>query len=428
MADWHFEAKRAFARSMDTEDPLKDFRNKFYLPENEKGDPKIYLCGNSLGLQPRPVKEHIRVELEDWQRMGVEGHFQGRNPWFHYHKYFTTMLSRLTGAREQEVVAMNTLTVNLHLMMVSFYRPTPARYKILIEKGAFPSDQYAVESQLRYHGFDPGEAMIEIKPRTGEHTLRTEDIVQAITNNRRELALVLLPGVQFYSGQFLDMPTITQAAHEVGAYAGFDLAHAIGNVPLRLHDWEVDFAVWCSYKYLNSGPGGVGGLFVHEQYADQELPRFAGWWGHDEDNRFQTNKAFQPEYGASGWQLSNAQILPMAAHKAALDIFGEADPRALQEKSQKLTAYLAFLIREMKASQPAADYELITPEDPQKRGAQLSLLVHTQAYELYEKLIQNDVVADYREPNVIRVAPVPLYNSFEEVFDFGAILKQHLKQ
>lgn len=426
MEDWQFEANREFARSLDQQDPLREFRERFYLPVNDMGSPKVYFCGNSLGLQPKSVKEYLEVELEDWQKMGVEGHFQGRNPWFHYHKFFVDSLCRITGANEHEVVAMNTLSVNLHLMMVSFYQPTPKRNKIIIESGAFPSDQFAVESQVRYHGFDPDEAIIQVAPRSDEHTIRNDDIVQAIADNRDEVALVLLPGVQFYSGQFLDIPTITQAAHEIGAYVGFDLAHAIGNVPLRLHDWDVDFAVWCSYKYLNSGPGGVGGAFVHERYADSELPRFAGWWGHTEESRFEMNKGFKPVYGAAGWQLSNAQILPMAAHKAALAIFDEAGQDALDKKSRQLTAYLAYLIHHIQSDKQEHDYEIITPDNPDKRGAQLSILVKGNGQELHEKIIQSDVVADYREPNVIRVAPVPLYNSYEEVFEFGEVLKEHL--
>ncbi len=425
MEDWQFEGNREFARSLDQGDPLREFRDRFYFPVNEADKPKIYFCGNSLGLQPKSVKEHLEIELEDWQKMGVDGHFQGTNPWFHYHKFFVDSLCRLTGANEHEVVAMNTLSVNLHLMMVSFYQPTPKRNKIIIESGAFPSDQFAVESQVRYHGFDPLEAIVKVEPRSGEHTIRNDDIVQTIADYRDEVALVLLPGVQFYSGQFLDIPTITHAAHEVGSYVGFDLAHAIGNVLLRLHDWDVDFAVWCSYKYLNSGPGGVGGAFINERYADSELPRFAGWWGHSEDSRFEINKGFKPVYGAAGWQLSNAQVLPMAAHKAALAIFDEAGLDSLVNKSRKLTAYLAFLIHQIQSEQQAQDYEIITPENPDKRGAQLSILVKENAQELHEKIIQSDVVADYREPNVIRVAPVPLYNGFEEVFEFSEILRAH---
>ncbi len=427
MENWQFEAKREFARSLDEADALKAFRDRFYFPEGENGQSKRYFCGNSLGLQPRSVADYLQTELEDWRKMAVDAHFHGQNPWFHYHKFFTKSLSRLTGAHEHEVVAMNTLTVNLHLMMVSFYQPSPKRNKILIEEGAFPSDQFAVESQVVYHGFDPKEAIIPVNSRVGEHTLRNDDILQAIADNRDELALVLLPGVQFYSGQFLDVPAITYAAHEVGAFAGFDLAHAIGNVPLRLHDWEVDFAVWCSYKYLNSGPGGVGGAFVHENYADKEMPRFAGWWGHDEESRFGVNKSFKPEYGASGWQLSNAQVLSMAAHRASLDIFDEAGFESLHAKSHDLTAYLAFLLEQVK-KKGSSDYEIITPEDPNKRGAQLSLLIHNQAHDLYKKIIQKEAVVDYREPNVIRVAPVPLYNTFEEVFDFAEILGKYFNR
>lgn len=421
-----FEANRAFAQKLDEEDPLKKYRECFYIPQ-QAHEPTIYFCGNSLGLQPTTVRSYIETELEDWQKLGVEGHFEGRNPWFHYHKFFSEKEARLVGAKPHEVVVMNTLTVNLHLMLVSFYQPTNERYKILMEGGAFPSDSYAIESQVRYHGLDPEDAIVEVHPREGELTLRTEDINQQIEEHGNDLALVMLGAVNYYSGQFFDLASITEQAHEVGAYAGFDLAHAAGNVTMDLHAWHVDFAVWCTYKYLNSGPGGVGGAFVHEHYADRkDLPRFAGWWGHDEATRFQMQKGFDPEYGAAGWQLSNAQVLSMAAHKASLDIFDEAGMQALSTKSKQLTGFLEFLIDHISKDKQAAPYQLITPRDPERRGAQLSIQVQSNGKELFDQLLQHNVIADWREPDVIRVAPVPLYNTYEEVFKFAEILEAHI--
>jgi len=421
-----FEANQAFAETLDEEDPLKKYREFFYIPLH-KNEPTIYFCGNSLGLQPTTVRSYIETELEDWQKLGVEGHFEGRNPWFHYHKFFSEKEARLVGGKPHEVVVMNTLTVNLHLMLVSFYQPTKDRYKILMEGGAFPSDSYAIESQVRYHGLDPKKAIVEVHPREGELTLRSEDIKQQIEEHGNDLALVMLGAVNYYSGQFFDMESITQQAHQVGAYAGFDLAHAAGNVTMELHTWNVDFAVWCTYKYLNSGPGGVGGAFVHEQYADRkDLPRFAGWWGHDEATRFQMQKGFEPEYGAAGWQLSNAQVLSMAAHKASLDIFDEAHMQAVRTKSKKLTGYLEFLIDHISKEKQAAPYQLITPRDPERRGAQLSIQVHANGKVLFDQLLKHNVIADWREPDVIRVAPVPLYNTYEEVFKFAEILEAHI--
>jgi kynureninase len=419
---FQFEDKLAFAISQDNKDPLKGYRSRFFIPQKNSKD-LIYFCGNSLGLQPKTVKEHINIELKDWQDLGVEGHFEGTNPWFGYHKQFEGPVSRLVGALPHEVVVMNTLTVNLHLMMVSFYNPVPEKYKILIEGGAFPSDYYAVESQVRYHGYDPTEAIIELIPRPGEHTLQTKDIIDVIEKEGESIAMILLGGVNYYTGQAFDMETITQAGHASGCKVGFDLAHAAGNLKLNLHEWDIDFAVWCGYKYLNSGPGGASGAFVHERWANApELHRLAGWWGYEEKTRFKMEKGFRPEYGAAGWQLSNAQILPMAAHKASLEIFDEVGMDALKAKSDLLTGFLEFLIRSRMENRKEENFTIITPADPNQRGAQLSLLALKNGKELFNKLTINGIIADWREPNVIRVAPAPLYNTFEEVYRFSEVL------
>ena len=419
--EMNFSSERAYALAQDAVDSLRHYRSLFHLPKGKKGGEVIYFCGNSLGLQPRTVEEALLRELKHWREEAVEGHFRGEMPWMYYHKFLQPQSARLTGAKPEEVVVMNTLTTNLHLMMVSFYRPEGRRRKILVEGGAFPSDQYAVESQLRFHGIDPEEGMVELLPREGEHCLRTEDILRRIEELGEELALVLLGGVNYYTGQFFDLEAITRAAHAQGAVAGFDLAHAVGNVPLRLHDWDVDFAVWCSYKYLNAGPGGPSGVFVHERHGDRpDLPRFAGWWGYEEESRFLMRKGFKPMRGAAGWQLSNAQILSFAAHKAGLDIFDEAGMDALRQKSLRLTGYLEFLLNRL--NEQSRRFEIITPARPEERGCQLSLLALEQGRALYDYLTENDVVCDWREPNVIRVAPVPLYNSFEDVWRFVDVL------
>ncbi len=407
---------------MDAADALRSYRGLFYLPKGKRKEEVIYLCGNSLGLQPRTVEDALLHELKQWREEAVEGHFRGEMPWMYYHKFLQPQTARLVGAREEEVVVMNTLTTNLHLMMVSFYRPEGRRNKILVEGGAFPSDQYAVESQLKFHGIEPAEGMVELLPRAGEHCLRTEDILQRIEELGDTLALVMLGGVNYYTGQFFDLEAITRAAHGQGAMAGFDLAHAVGNVPLQLHDWQVDFAVWCSYKYLNAGPGGPSGVFVHRRHAYRpDLPRFAGWWGYDEERRFLMQKGFRPMRGAAGWQLSNAQIFSFAAHKAGLDIFDEVGMDALRQKSERLTAYLEFLLNHL--NERSRRFEIITPANPAERGCQLSLLALQEGKALYDYLTENDVVCDWREPNVIRVAPVPLYNSFEDVWRFVEVLK-----
>jgi len=410
-----------FAQKLDEQDALGDFRNKFFIPQHE-GKDCIYFTGNSLGLQPRSVKNYIQQELDDWARLGVEGHFNAKNPWLSYHEIFPHRLCNIVGCLPHEVVAMNQLTVNLHLLMVSFYRPTKERFKIICEAKAFPSDQYALESQARYHRFDPAAAIIEVQPRQNEHTLRTEDIVSTIQRHGREAAMVLFGGVNYYSGQFFDIKAITEAAHEVGAYAGFDLAHAAGNVELNLHQWNVDFACWCSYKYLNSGPGGVAGAYIHERFAtDRTVPRFAGWWGYIKETRFEMDRGFDPIPTAEGWQLSNAPVLSMAVHKASLDIFEAAGMMRLHEKRKKLTGYLHFLVHEVNKKNRIG-IEVITPSNEEERGCQVSMLIHEKGREVFTALLDKGVVADWREPNVIRVAPVPLYNTFGEVWRFGNII------
>ncbi|MBL0335193.1 MAG: kynureninase [Chitinophagaceae bacterium] len=412
----------AFAAEQDTIDPLKQFRTKFYIPQVH-GQDSIYFTGNSLGLQPRTTAAYVQQELDDWATLGVEGHFHAKKPWLSYHEIFTRQLSAIVGCRETEVVVMNHLTVNLHLLMVSFYRPTKQRYKIICEARAFPSDQYAFESQARYHGLNPEEAVIEISPRAGEHTLRTEDILDTIAQHSGSLALVLLGGVNYYTGQFYELEKITKAAHAAGAVAGFDLAHAAGNVKLRLHDWQVDFACWCSYKYLNSGPGGVAGAFIHEKHiSNPDLPRFAGWWGYTKETRFKMEKGFHPIPTAEGWQLSNAPVLSMAAHKASLDIFEEAGMDNLHAKREKLAAYLHFILADINQRQAKPIIEVITPQDPAARGCQVSILMLDKGRDVFNALTEKGVVADWREPNVIRVAPVPLYNNFTDIWKFGKII------
>jgi kynureninase len=420
-----FENSLSFARQLDEADPFRSYRNRFHIPI-VGGREAIYFCGNSLGLQPKNAREAVEAEMLHWEKLAVEGHFVGRQPWLTYHKQFKEPIGRLVGALPHETVVMNNLTTNLHLMLSSFYRPTPGRYKVLMEGGAFPSDQYAVESQVILRGFLPEDAILEVYPRPGEYTLRTEDIVRQIEENADSLALVLFGGINYYTGQVFDMATITEAGHRAGAYVGFDLAHAIGNIPMHLHDWGADFAVWCSYKYLNSGPGGVAGAFVHEKHADAALPRLAGWWGYDEETRFRMEKGFKPMYGADGWQLANAPVLLLATHKAALDIFDEASLEALRRKSLQLTEYLEYILR----TDPVlnAHIQIITPNVPEWRGCQLSLLVPEIGKTVFERMSREGVIADWREPDVIRLAPVPLYNSFEDVYQCGEILARSIRQ
>ncbi len=412
-----------FACRLDNADELHHFRGRFHFPCFQDNT-IFYFCGNSLGLMPKTVQYALLHELEDWHKYGVEGHFMARNPWFSYHTLLREPLAMLTGGLPSEVVCMNTLTVNLHLMMVSFYRPTQERFKIIIEAGAFPSDYYTVETQIAFHGYNPETALIEIAPREGETTLRTEDIVRTIEEHGSSVALVLFSGVQYQTGQRFDMKAITEAAHSIGAKAGFDLAHAIGNVELALHDWDVDFAAWCSYKYLNSGPGGIGGVFVHERHGSSpDVPRFGGWWGYEESTRFQMKKGFKPSQGADGWQLSNAQVFQMAALKASLDIFQEAGFDTLCAKRDQLTAFLEFHINDMLDNNPAIPLTVLTPKEKEQRGAQLSLAFSERGKELHKKLTDIGFIGDWREPNIIRIAPAPLYNSFTDIYHFRTALE-----
>jgi kynureninase len=416
----------AFAQEQDQKDPLKKYREQFYFPQHE-GKNVLYFTGNSLGLQPKSTSKYIQQELDDWAKYGVEGHFHAKNPWYSYHEQFTEPLAKIVGAKPHEVVVMNQLTVNLHLLMVSFYRPSKNRYKIICETKAFPSDQYALESQVKHYGHSPDIAIIEAKPRPKEHTLRTEDILSLIDEHSDTLALVMMGGVNYYTGQVFEMDKITAAAHKAGAFVGFDLAHAVGNIKLKLHEWNVDFACWCSYKYLNSGPGGVAGIYVHEKHAtNKNIPRFAGWWGHNKEVRFKMEKGFDPIPTAESWQLSNAPVLSMAAHKAAIDMFDEVGMDALCEKRDKLTGYLEFIIDSINEEKGGNVLEIITPRDKKHRGAQLSIIAHGQGKDLFNRLMAKGVVPDWREPNVIRLAPVPFYNSFEDIYRFGEILKAEL--
>jgi kynureninase len=417
-----FQNTWEFAKELDEKDLLKHFREKFFIPKHD-GKDCIYLTGNSLGLQARTTSKYVQQELDDWAKLGVEGHFRANNPWMPYHEIFPKQLSKIVGCKEKEVVVMNSLSVNLHLLMVSFYRPTKQRYKIICEAKAFPSDQYAFETQAQFHGFNAADAVIEVSPREGEYTLRTDDILSVIKEQGDSVALVLFGGVNYYTGQLFDMKSITEAAHAAGAYAGFDLAHAAGNVELKLHDWNVDFACWCSYKYLNSGPGGVAGVYIHEKHAgNNEIPRFAGWWGYKKETRFNMDKGFQPIPTAEGWQLSNAPILSMAAHRAALDIFEEAGMEQLQEKRKLLSGYLHFVLNEINNKQSEKVLEIITPSNEEERGCQVSILMLKNGKHVFNELTKQGVISDWREPNVIRVAPVPLYNSFEDIYKFGNII------
>jgi kynureninase len=413
----------AKASEMDSTDSLRSFRNRFHFPEAKGGVEPIYFTGNSLGLMPKSAREYVEQELADWEKLAVAAHLHAKNPWLPYHEFLTEQMAAIIGSKPVETVVMNSLTVNLHLLMVSFYRPTSERHKIVIEKGAFPSDQYAVESQIKFHGHGPRGSLIELTPREGDATLRTEDIVETIEREGDSIALVMLGGVNYYTGQAFDMKAITAAGHKVGAVVGFDLAHAAGNLKLEMHDWDVDFAAWCTYKYLNGGPGAVGGAFIHERHATSfDLPRFAGWWGHDKETRFLMGPEFKPLAGAEGWQISNPPILQMAALRASLEIFEEAGMNALRAKSVKLTGYLESLIDKIADER----IEIITPREPLARGCQLSIRVKNADKSLHERIVERGVYADWREPGVIRVAPVPLYNSFEDVLRLSQVLKECL--
>lgn len=421
-----YEPSLEFARNCDAADPLAGYRKQFHFPE--LGTPEmVYFSGHSLGLQPKAVKAAVELELEEWARYGVEGHFHSTNPWYSYHELLTPPMAQLVGALDSEVVCMNSLTTNIHLLFVSFYRPTPQRYKIIAEAKMFPSDRYLLETQARFHGFDPDEAIIEIAPPDGEFLIREEDILAAIDEHADELAMVFFGGVNYFTGQLFDLSKLTAAAHAAGAIAGFDLAHAAGNVPLALHDWDVDFAAWCSYKYLNSSPGNAGAIFVHERHGRSfDLPRFGGWWGHDKATRFQMQPGFQPMEGAEGWQLSNVPILGMAAMKASLELFAGVGMPALREKSEKLTGYLEYTIDALARDFPAAGISIITPRDPDRRGCQISMSCAGRERQLFDDMLAEGVIADFREPCIIRMAPVPMYNSFEDVYVFGEVMRRLL--
>ena len=419
-----FENTSDFAKSLDEKDPLKHFREMFYIPIMH-GKECIYFTGNSLGLQTKGTQDLVVDELVDWASLGVEGHLLARNPWFPYHEIFPKQLSKIVGCKENEVVVMNSLTVNLHLMMASFYRPSKERFKIICEVKAFPSDQYVMETQAIFHDLNPDEVIIEVKPREGEFSLRTEDILSTIKKHGQETALVFFGGINYYTGQLFDMKSITEAAHTVGANAGFDLAHAAGNAELHLHDWDVDFACWCSYKYLNSGPGAVGGVYINEKHASNTtIPRLAGWWGYTKETRFNMEKGFEAIPTAEGWQLSNAPILAMAAHKAALDVFEDAGMDNLHAKRKLMTAYLQFIIDSINKDQKEKIIEVITPTNENERGCQISLLMLKRGREVFNELAKSGVVADWREPDVIRIAPVPLYNTYEDLWKFGNIVNK----
>jgi len=423
----NFENSLSFAQQLDANDEIKHFRHRFLFPQhNEKGC--IYFAGNSLGLQPKNTVNEIQKILDAWTELAVEGHFKGANPWMHYHDKLTVPLANIVGCLPQEVVVMNSLTVNLHLMMAGFYRPTKQRYKIICEAMAFPSDQYAFASQALLHDLKPGEVIVEVKPREGEHTLRTEDIISTIEQHANKTALVLFSGINYYTGQCFDIKTITESAHKAGSYAGFDLAHAAGNVELKLHEWNVDFACWCAYKYLNSGPGAVSGTYIHERFStDKNFPRLAGWWGNDKSGRFKMEKDFDAIPTAEGWQLSTPPALLLAAHKASLDIFEEAAIENLHTKRKTLTAYLHFILNDINQKNNNKIIEIITPANEEERGCQVSMFMHKNGKAIFDALTKEGVIADWREPNVIRVAPVPLYNTYEDVWRFGNVIENILK-
>lgn len=424
-----FQNTADFALEMDRNDPLRSFRDKFFFPL-VNGKQALYFTGNSLGLQPKTTQHYVLNELEDWATYGVEGHFHARMPWFSYQDFLTEQVAELLGALPVEVVAMNSLTTNLHLLMISFYRPTRDRYKIICEYDAFPSDLYAVQTQAAFHGFDPESAVVYLKPRPGEVTLRDEDVLHAIRDHGDSVATVMLGAVNYYTGQFFDIPAVVQAAHAVGATAGFNLAHAAGNVALKLHEWGADYACFCSYKYLNAGPGGVSGIFVHERHADNpSIPRLAGWWGNDPSTRFTMPRNFVPAQGARSWQQSNAPVLSMAALKASLDVFSEAGMmKPLRAKSEKLTAFLEHILHDINSSLPEPVFSIITPSNPERRGCQLSIVFKRDGRKIFDALTHRGVIVDWREPDVIRVAPVPLYNSFEDVFSLGQLLAEAISE
>jgi kynureninase len=418
-----FQNTREFAQQLDVQDELKNYKHEFIFPQHN-GKNVIYFTGNSLGLQPKRTLKYVHEVMNDWATLAVEGHFHAQKPWWDFHERFAQPLSQIVGSKPSEITVMNTLTVNLHLLMVSFYQPTKTRYKIICEEKAFPSDQYMFQSQVQFHGFEPSDAIIEIKKREGEHNIRLEDILSKINEVGDELALVLFGGVNYYTGQVFDMKTITEAGHKVGAIVGFDLAHAAGNIKLELHNWNVDFAAWCSYKYMNSGPGNASGCFVHEKHHHSNLPRFAGWWGHNKERRFKMEPNFDPVHGADGWQVSNLPILSLAPYLASVEQFAEVGMDKLIAKRNQLTAYLEFILHEIDNEIPGTEFEIITPSNQNERACQLSVFLHGQGRSLFDYFMKNGVITDWREPNVIRLAPAPFYCSYEDMFQFGQILKE----
>lgn len=417
------ENSLAYAQQQDHQDPLKHFRNKFLIPTNNEGEELIYLCGNSLGLQPKKTSEYLEQELNDWAKLGVEGHTDAKYPWFPYHEFLTKSMANIIGAEPNEVVIMNSLTANLHFLMVSFYQPTKTKFKIVIESDAFPSDKYAMESQLKFHGFDPKEGLILWKPSKGEDLCRFEDLEKLLEEQGDEIALLMIGNTNYYSGQAFHLKKITELGHKHSCIVGFDLAHGAGNIQTNIHNSGADFAVWCTYKYLNSGPGSLGGCFIHERHANNpDIKRFTGWWGHNKQTRFNMRQDFDLLPGAEGWQLSNPSILSMAAIRASLDVFEEAGMENLRQKSVKLTGYMEFLIKEINEDR----INIITPTDQNERGCQLSIQVNNTDKNLHTQLTESGVISDWREPDVIRVAPVPLYNTFEDVFKFIERFKEVL--
>ncbi|WP_282786850.1 kynureninase [Flavobacterium croceum] len=418
-----FQNTLEFAQKLDQQDKLNHYQSQFIFPQHN-GKNVIYFTGNSLGLQPKSAQYYINEVMNDWANLAVEGHFFAEKPWWDYHERLAEPLSKIVGAKPSEITVMNTLTINLHLLMVSFYKPTSKRFKIICEEKAFPSDQYMLQSQVKHHGYNPDEALVEVKRREGEHNIRLEDILAKIEEVGDELALVLWGGVNYYTGQVFDMKAITQAGHKIGAYVGFDLAHAAGNIQMELHQWEVDFAAWCSYKYMNSGPGNASGCFVHEKHHQSNLPRFAGWWGHNKERRFKMEPMFDPVQGADGWQVSNLPVLTLAPYLASLQMFDEVGMEMLVQKRDLITSYLEYILHDIDAQIPDTHFEIITPSHPSERASQLSVYLHGQGRKLFDYLMANGVITDWREPNVIRLAPVPLYCSFEDMYNFGQILKQ----
>ncbi|MEY2702322.1 MAG: Kynureninase [Bacteroidota bacterium] len=424
----NFQNTREFAKQLDENDELAHYKNEFYFPQHN-GKDVIYFTGNSLGLQPKITKSYVDEIMNDWANMAVEGHFYSDKPWWDYHERFCEPLSKIVGALPSEVGVMNTLTVNLHLLLVSFYQPTTTRFKIICEEKAFPSDQYMLQTQVAFHakniGFNPSEAIVEVKRREGELNIHHKDVMAKIKEVGDELALVIIGGVNYYTGQVFDMQAITKAGHDQGAIVGWDLAHAAGNIEMHLHDWQVDFAAWCSYKYMNSGPGNASGFFVHEKHhTNKNLARFAGWYGHNKERRFLMEPSFDPVQGANGWQVSNLPVLSLAPYLASVEMFNSVGMDKLIAKRNLITSYLEFVLQEIDKEVEQANFEIITPSNPAERGCQLSVYLHGQGKELFNYLMQNGVVTDWREPNVIRLAPVPFYTSFEDMYEFGQILKK----